>query len=811
MPRVTLLQSNFTAGELSPRLYGRVDVARYQNGAKAIRNGRVLLQGGVIRDWGTRYLGQTHDMTVQGRLLPFVFNRSTAYMLEFGNLAMRIWRADGTLVETSPGVPYVVTTPYTSGQARELDYTQGADTMILWHESIAPQRLVRYGETNWLLEAAPLVEQPADEIGERIDVVGTLSAATVGTGRTLTSASARFKQSDVGRPIESGSGLATVTAFTSTTQVTVSITRAFASTTLAANAWTIGESPKCSVTPSATGPVGSNITLTAGTTTLAAAKTIIGLSWAGGVATAQVTAHGYATADSVVISGVDVPEWNGTYTITVTTANEFTYALGGSPASPTALGQVQRVQPAGTTWKSSQHVGAYARINGGLARITSVTSDTVAAAVVVQQLTGTAAAQQDAWALEFPVWNAVDGYPRTGTLWEQRLLAAGSPRFPQAVWGSRTGERFNFARGVADDDAFQFTIPSDEVNPIAFLASARTLVALTLGGEFTLQGGIEKPITPTNVQIRSRSNHGCALVRPVRVGREEVFVQRSARKVRGLSYNATNDDYMAPDITTLAEHVTASGISELAFQRSPEPWLFALRADGVLAICTYEMQDENVVAWVLRSTSTGDAFESVATLPDTDGNETAWVIVRRTIGGLTRRYMERFQSAAYSDAEVVASSGTATATWGGLSHLEGRAVDVVGDGSYAGRYTVSGGAVTLDRAVSAVRIGLPFTTRVALLTPELQMGEGSAQGNSMRIGEVTLRFLETIGGRINGQIIPTRTLDTATLDAAPETTIGLERMETLGWDRGEAELVIEQDAPLPFHLLNVVRKVTVNT
>jgi hypothetical protein len=137
---------------------------------------------------------------------------------------------------------------------------------------------------------------------------------------------------------------------------------------------------------------------------------------------------------------------------------------------------------------------------------------------------------------------------------------------------------------------------------------------------------------------------------------------------------------------------------------------------------------------------------------------------------------------------------------------------VIGDGAYMGRFTVDGsGVVNFGRTVASATIGLPYTTTVEMLTPEMGMPDGTAQGNSMRIGEVTLRFLGTVGGRINGQQLPTRTLDTNTLDAPPESTVGLERIENLGWDRGEAVLVIEQDVPLPFYLLSVVRKVTVNS
>lgn len=729
MPRVSLLQTNFTAGEISPRLYGRVDVARYQNGAKRLTNANVLVQGGVIRSWGTRYLAGTKTNAVRSRLIPYIFNRTQAYALEFGNLYMRVFRQDGTRVEVSPGVAYETVTPYTEAMLPALDYTQGADTMFLFHESVPVHRLQRFLDDLWVLEAANLINPPTDEIGEQFNQVGTLSQATVGAGRTLSVSAGAFLLSDVGRTISAGAGLATIAGFTSATSLTVTVTRAFTSTSLAANSWTMGSSPLVAVTPSATGPEGSTIDLTA----------------------------------------------------------------------------------AASAWSAARHVGAYVRINDGLVRLTSVTSDVLASGVVVKTLSGTTQAPADAWALELNVWNAQDGYPRTGTLWEQRLIAAGSPRYPQTVWGTRAGEYFNFQRGVDDDDGFAFTLATDEINPIQFMTGGRTLVALTTGGEFTLQGGVEKPIAPTNVQIRSRSNHGCKQVRPVRVGREEMFVQTAGRKVRAFSYNATNDDYTAPDITILSEHITLSGIRELAWQKTPEPWLWALREDGTLACCTYEAQDENVVAWTPRSTATGDRFDSICVIPDGAGGENLWAISRRVVNGATVRYVERFQSDVLSDCGVgVMVLGSSSAA--GFSHLVGRQVDVIGDGAYMGRFTVDGsGVVNFGRTVASATIGLPYTTTVEMLTPEMGMPDGTAQGNSMRIGEVTLRFLGTVGGRINGQQIPTRTLDTNTLDAPPESTVGLERIENLGWDRGEAVLVIEQDVPLPFYLLSVVRKVTVNS
>jgi len=80
----------------------------------------------------------------------------------------------------------------------------------------------------------------------------------------------------------------------------------------------------------------------------------------------------------------------------------------------------------------------------------------------------------------------------------------------------------------------------------------------------------------------------------------------------------------------------------------------------------------------------------------------------------------------------------------------------------------------------------------------------------MRIAEVTLRFLNTTGAKLNGQVIPFRNLGPDVLDTAAPLYTGDHRIETLGWERGKANLKIQQTQPLPFHLLAVIKKFTVN-
>lgn len=722
MPRVTLIQTNFTAGELAPRLMGRVDIARYQNGAKTIENAHPLTHGGCQRRPGSLFVAEAKNANKTARLIPYVFNRDQAYVLEFGDQYLRFFK-DGGQVESSPGVPYEIATPYTEAMLPDLDYVQGADTMFIAHPSVPIYRLRRFDHASWDLSAAPFTVTPFDEIGVNPATTLTLSDATVGAGRTFTAGAASFQASDVGREIWSSAGVATITGYTSTTVVTATITVAFPSTSIASGAWTIAGSPQTSCTPSAKDPLGASITLTLG-------------------------AAGWNSAD----------------------------------------------------------VGKFVRINGGLAQITGYTSSTIVNATIKQELTATVAAPAVAWSLESSVWGGANGYPRAVTLHEQRLIAAGSDGFPQTIWGSKTGVYLDFTQGTADDDGFSFKIASNQVNPITHLGQIKQMLVLTYGGEFSVEGGVEKPVTPTNVQVKSQSAYGCNAVRPARIGNELLFVQRSGRKVRAMSYQWNADAFGSPDLTVLAQHITETGIVDMAYQQEPDSILWCVRADGVLVSLTVE-REQDVVGWA-RHTTDG-YFESIASIPITDG-EQVWAIVRRTINGSTKRYVELLDNTVNTDCAVLGTHPTGANVWTGLDHLEGKTVDIVADGAVMEQQVVASGQITLPRNALAVEIGLHYESLIELLDIEIQGGQGSAQGNAVRTGEAIVRLLESSGCDIQGQPIPFRRFGTGILDQAVERFTGDKRIELLGWQRTGGSITIRQTQPLPMHVIAVIRKVSIN-
>lgn len=715
MGKFTPIQTNFTAGELSPRVQSRIDIVKYNNGLKTAENIQVLVQGGARRRPGLRMAAETKTSAKKSRLVPFVYNRDQAYILEVGDLYLRVFKDGAQVAE--------VITPYVEASLFEIDYVQGADTMYLVQGDVPVYRLQRFADNDWRLLAAPFTVEPFDELGINPALTLTLSAATVGTGRNF-GATAAFLAADVGRYIVAGSGIALITAYVDVNNVTCTIQSAFASTSIASGAWTLDGTPQTTCAVSAVGPVGTAVTATLGAA-----------GWRAG----------------------------------------------------------------------SAEVGKYIKVNGGLVKITGYTSSTVVSGTVQQVLTSTTAAIANSWTLNSTIWNSVSKYPSTVTLYEQRLLLAGSAGFPQTVVGSRIGDTLNFEIGTLDSDAFSRELATSEIAPIQHMAQGKRLLVFTSSNEMSLRGGLEKPITPTNIQKNDESTAGANQVRPVKVGHEILFVQRAGRKIRACGYRQDIDGFDSPDRTVFSEHITASGIVDMAFQGEPDVLLSCVRADGQMAVATYDSEQE-VNAWVRWITD--GLVESVARIP-TATSEQTWVIVKRTINGSTKRFVEYFDPTLKTDCAKTDTSGTDKTSWSGFGHLEGKTVKVLADGIYQGEQVVTGGIVT-TRAARAIEVGLGYTPTITLLNPEAGSTGGTSQGAAVSVGEVIVRVLDTVAIRANGQIKDFRQMNNALLDRPPEVGSGDLRETTLSDELYRNELTISQPDPVDFHVLAVIRKCTIN-
>lgn len=233
-------------------------------------------------------------------------------------------------------------------------------------------------------------------------------------------------------------------------------------------------------------------------------------------------------------------------------------------------------------------------------------------------------------------------YPGAVGYYQQRLVFAGSNLSPQTVWMSKTGLFKNFGYSIPnkDDDAITFTIASKEVNRMRHLLGLRKLLGLTSGGEWTFTGA-DTGLTAKTIQASQEGYDGSAIVPPVVVGNSAVYVQARGNRVSSFGYSINDDGFAAADLTLFSAHLfRGKELTSVAYQKIPDSIVWYVRDDGVLLGLTY-LPEQQLVGWHWHDT---DGFvESIACIPE--GQEDAlYMVVRRTINGVQKRYIERMAS-----------------------------------------------------------------------------------------------------------------------------------------------------------------------
>ena len=413
-----------------------------------------------------------------------------------------------------------------------------------------------------------------------------------------------------------------------------------------------------------------------------------------------------------------------------------------------------------------------------------------------------------------------DNYPSVVSFFEQRLVFGNSNNNPQTLWFSKNGAYLNFTVGTDADDALIYTIASNTVDSIRWLSATRVLTVGTSGGEYVVTASNDGPVTPTTTLIRKYSNYGSAQVPPVQVADVTLFLQRGGRKVREFKYVGDVDasGYQAPDMTILAEHITDGGIEALAFQQEPDSIVWCVRADGTLLGLTYR-REEQVVAWHKHTLGgvfgSGNAVvESIATLPTDSGEDDLYMIVKRTINSVTKRYVEKLKTFDFGSAATgsffvdsgLSYSGSATTSLSGLYHLQGQTASVLGNGASHATKTVASGGITTDFSVTTAAVGLGFTSSMKTLRLESGSVDGTSQGKPKRIHAVTVRLFETVGVEVGTssssvERIPFRDSSMA-MDTAVSLFTGDKDIEfTGGFDDDQDRIYVQQTQALPLTVL----------
>lgn len=200
------LKLNFTRGAITPLLHGRVDLDLYEAGLAAMQNWVPLRYGGMTRAPGTLYQGFAKEDDKTARFLPFNFNRAQAYVIEAGDLYFRFWNRDTKArVESPPGTPVEVVTPYLEADLKYIQTRQSGDLLFIFCKGYWPRVLTRTSETVWGLALYVPQDGPYLDINPTattLDPSATSGSVTiVASATTGINGGDGFQASDVGRVI----------------------------------------------------------------------------------------------------------------------------------------------------------------------------------------------------------------------------------------------------------------------------------------------------------------------------------------------------------------------------------------------------------------------------------------------------------------------------------------------------------------------------------------------------------------------------------------------------------------------------------
>lgn len=835
-----LIQNTFNGGEWSELMEGRTDLAKYANALYRLERFLIDPRGPAVRCPGWRYIAGTKTNSTQSVLIPFEFSKTQAYQLEFGNQYIRVYKEQAQI--QSGGSPYEIASPYLAADVSSIQFCQSADVLYLFHPNYATRKLSRTSDTDFQLDVIAFKPGALTEEGYEPSVNLTLSA-TSGEDITVTADAAVFLTGDVGRVITSGAGRMAITSLASSTVVNCDVIDAFSSTSISSGDWRLNGSPTANIKLSDKTPVGAVITITGPMTYVPSVVLKANGSdyWLPSASNDEWYLHNGSTVySSVKPTTVEYQE----VALTELTVGALTNT-GGVPDSwgwgdNDSLGYntIYVKNPGGDIDNlefplirtnaaivdsvfSSADVGKYIRIYGGIIKITSFVSSGEVRGEIIKEPTATDATRN--WTLESEAWNETNGYPSCGVFFEERLIVAGSPAYPETFWGSQIGDYENFTPGIDDADAIEFTLAGRQVNSILWMYAMESLMIGTVGGEWSVTGEDGKSLSPLNVTAKERRNYGSSEIRPASVDGSILFVQRAGRKVREFTYQWESNGYASVDLTLLAEHVTEGTVAGMVYQKEPHSILWVWMADGTVSALTY-LRDQEVVAWHTHPTL-GDV-ESMSVIPG-NGYDEVWAVIKRTINGQTVRYVEMLE-ALFTDSPTeytnnkglnaffvdsgITYNGAATTTITGLSHLEGEEVSVLANGNIVSGKTVSGGQITVPAGTTVAHVGLPYTSLLQTMRLDANTPQGTGLGSPKKIHEIVMRVYRSgtfKAGRNEDN------LDTM-YDREREIVMGAPYPLFTGDIRAgyddnwgiDGRLMVVQDKPLPLTLVYLVKEVS---
>jgi len=412
---------------------------------------------------------------------------------------------------------------------------------------------------------------------------------------------------------------------------------------------------------------------------------------------------------------------------------------------------------------------------------------------------------------------SASNYPAAVSYFEQRRCFGGTINRPQNLWMTKSGTEsdLSYSLPTQADDRISVRVASREVNTIRHLVPLGSLIALTESAEWRVTSGNADAIAPTSISVRPQSYIGANNAQPLLVNNNILYAAARGGHIREMAYNDSAGGYITGDLSLRSPHLFDNlNITDMAYAKAPQPVCWFTSTSGKLLGLTY-VPEQQVGAWHQHDTFSG-AFESCAVVAE--GNEDVlYVLVRRNLGGQTRRYVERMASRQFlnqSNAFFVDSgltySGAPVSTISGLGHLEGQILNILADGAVHPPRQVVGGSITLDEPAGIVHAGLPIVADIETLPVAAGVDSGYAQGRAKNVNKVWLRVYRSSGifvGPSTDHLTEAKRRTVEDYGQPPALKSDeLEIMLTPTWGQS-GQVFVRQADPLPLTLVSMTMEV----
>lgn len=412
-------------------------------------------------------------------------------------------------------------------------------------------------------------------------------------------------------------------------------------------------------------------------------------------------------------------------------------------------------------------------------------------------------------------WCYKTGFPIAGVAHQSRVFFGGFSGDSDSVVGSGIGRPDTYAVRASGsaDDPIRIDIAASEGGRIRWIESHNDLLIGTERGEYAVSG---TPISAESLAVTPQTSYGAGVVsdgtrgvKPARAVRGVAYVARGGHSLRFAEFSEEHRRYDSIDLAEHASHIfyesDSSEIRRICYSTHPDQLLMAMVHDGTrhhLKALSLRPESE-VLGWSPWDIGEADDIEDIVA----GGDGYFRVLVKRTVGGSTVRYVEIVDPANVLDCQKTLDSGITADEIGGCEWLAGKAVQVVGDGIYIGEFVVDeNGDIDISgiytEAPSEVVVGLPFTFELVPATQNTRGRDGSfSAGIIRRVARLLLFVRSSKGLIVEGELF--HDVPNVPANTEVEALDGWVEVPAIGDGDRDPQIAITQNAPYPFEVIAV--------